>query len=186
MLALLSVLTQSGCSGDEHHGYTVKSQYRGGIKTVAVPIFIRGKNVYRRELEDRLTEAVVKRIEADTPYKVTVKERADTVLTGTIVNVNQRILSFNSDTGDPREMEITLKINFTWTDLRTGDTLVEKKDFLVSGDYVTEIPYEEDSDGKYVPDPDAENRMTEDFFQGSENVINRAAKRIVETMEAPW
>jgi hypothetical protein len=168
LLLLTAAVASTGCSGDAHHGYTVASQYRSGIKTVAVPSFTRGRNVYRRELEDRLTEAVIKRIEADTPYKVTVKERADTLLTGTLVNVNQRILSFNSDTGEPREMEITLRLNFTWTDLRTGATLVEKKDFHISGDYTTLEP------------------IKEDFFQGSENVINRAAQRIVETMEAPW
>jgi hypothetical protein len=157
-----------GCSGDGKSGYTLASQYRDDIKTVAVDIFSRGKDVYRRELEFRLTEAIVKRIEQDTPYKVTVKKRADTLLTGTINSVDQRILSYDSDTGKPRELELTLKISYTWSDLRTGKILVANKDFEVSGTYTYEAP------------------LTEDFFQGSENVINRLAVRLVETMEKPW
>jgi hypothetical protein len=149
-------------------GYTLDSQYRQGIKTVAVDIFGRGKDVYRRELETRSTEAIVKRIEHDTPYKVTVKSRADTRLTGTIDTVEQRILSFNPDTGLPREMELTLTVSFTWTDLRSGKALAEVSDMRVSGAYVREAP------------------LTEDFFQGSEGVLDRLARRVVEKMEAEW
>jgi hypothetical protein len=169
MLVLFAFLPfQAGCTGDGKSGYTLDSQYRQGIKTVAVDIFTRGKNVYRRELEMRLAEAVVKRIEQDTPYKVTLKQRADTLLAGTITNVSQQILSYDSNTGLARELELTMVVSFTWTDLRSGKILVEKKDFKISGDYTRIEPLEED------------------FFQGSEQVINRLAERIVETMEAPW
>ena len=149
-------------------GYTLNSPYRQGISTVAVDMFGRGKNVYRREVETQATEAIVKRIEQDTPYKVTVKARADTLLTGTIENIEQRVLSFNPDTGKARELELTLTVSFTWTDLRNGKTLAENKDLRVSGAYVLQEP------------------LSEDFFQGSEDVVNRLAVRVVEAMEAEW
>ena len=157
-----------GCAKDGHSGYTMTDQYRPGIKTVAVDVWQRGKEVYRRDIEIRATEAVVKRIEQDTPYKVTSKSRADTLLVGSIDDVEQRVLSFNPDTGLPRESELTLVASFTWTDLRTGKTIVERKKMRVSGVYTREDP------------------ITEDFFQGSENVINRVAQRVVEQMEQPW
>jgi outer membrane lipopolysaccharide assembly protein LptE/RlpB len=161
MPAAVAVL--SGCGG-----YTLESPYRQGIATVAVDMFGRGKDVYRREVETRATEAIVKRIEQDTPYKVTVKARADTYLTGTIETIEQRILSFDPDTGNARELELTLTVSFAWTDLRNGKTLAETKDLRVSGTYVREEP------------------LTEDFYQGSENVVNRLAERVVEAMEAEW
>jgi hypothetical protein len=163
VLIVPATLLSSGCSG-----YTTSDQYRPGIKTVAVDMWGRGKDVYRRELEMRLTEAVVKRIEQDTPYKVTTKARADTLLTGSIDEVAQRTLNFNTDTGLPRETEITFTVSFVWKDLRSGQTLVEKKGMQVSGRYTRQDP------------------LMEDFFQGSENVINRLARQVVEKMEQPW
>ena len=148
--------------------YTMKSQYRTDVRTVFVPIWTRGPDVYRRELEFRLTEAVQKQIELDTPYKITSKDRADTELRGKIVKIEQRILSKNPDTGLPRELEETFVLAFTWEDLRTGKVLRDVQDFRVTGTYVTAEP------------------LNEGFFEGSEDVINRAARRIVETMEDEW
>ncbi len=163
VLLAAAAATSAGCGG-----YTMKNQYRGGIKTVAVPIWTRGKDVYRRGLEFRLTEALQKRIELDTPYKVVKKSQADTELTGKINLIEQRVLSKNPETGLPRELEATFTVSFTWKDLRNGEVLVERKEFRVADTYIPHRP------------------VGEDFFQGSESLINRLARRIVETMEAPW
>ena len=148
--------------------YTMADQYRSGISTVFVPIRTRGQKVYRRDLEQRLTEAIVKRIELDTPYKIVAKGRADTVLRGKIKLIEQRELSSNPATGRPAELEITFTLAFTWQDLRSGKVLVDHANFRVVDSYIP-------------PEP-----IGEDFFQGSEAVINRIAHRVVETMEADW
>lgn len=116
----------------------------------------------------RLTEAVVKRLELDTQYKVTDKSRADTELRGTIDRVSQRVLSFNPDSGLPREKELTVTVSFTWTDLRSGKVLAQRRSFRQAGTYIPPQPF------------------GEDFFQGSEDVVNKLAKRIVEQMETDW
>jgi len=148
--------------------YTIKDQYRQGVKTVFVPIWTRGPKVYRRDLEQRLSEAIVKRIELDTPYKTTTKDRADTELRGKITLIEQRVLSKNPETGEARELEVTFTLAFAWKDLRSGEVLAEDSNFKVSDNYIPHPP------------------IREDFFQGSEAVINRVARRIVETMEVPW
>jgi hypothetical protein len=174
-----------GCSYDGESGYTTKSPYPENVHTVAVPIWNLGANVYRRGLEMRLTEALVKRIELDTPYKVTDKSRADTILSGTIDTVEQRVLSYNPDSGYPREKEVTLVISFTWTDLRNGKTLVKKTNFRVAATYLPDDEFFEENPtqwpGHYKPYP-----FKEDFFQGSEDALNKMAIRIVEQMETPW
>ena len=169
ILGLLMAGVLGGClSDDPTLGYTARSQYRQGIRTVAVPIWTRGKDVYRRDIEIRLTEALVKRIELDTPYKVTTKQQADTILTGTIDTISQQTLSFDPDSGDPREMQLTFTVSFKWEDLRTGNVVVEKKNFRVAGVYLPPAPF------------------NENFFQGSEDLLDKLARRIVETMEADW
>lgn len=168
LVAAAGALVAPGCASDPRTGYTTESLYRGGIDSVAVPIFQRGRGVYRRNIEDRLTEALIKRIELDTPYKVTDKARADTLLEGTLSRVSQRVLSRNPDTGRPREMEETFAVALTWTDLRTGEVLVRRTNVRASATYIP-------------PDP-----FGEDFFQGSEDLVNRMARRIVEEMEADW
>jgi len=169
--AMLATLALAGCvemDGDGQGSYTMRDQYREGITSVYVPMWGRGKNVYRRELEFRLTEAVVKRIELDTEYKVTDRSRADTELSGEIVTVEQSQLGFNPDTGNPRETLITMTLAFVWRDLRNGEELVREAEMTVSDTYIRDAP------------------LGEDFFQGSQSLIERASKRIVERMETDW
>src|SRR5262245_39169524 len=61
----------------------VDSLYACKIRTVYVPVF--ESNSYRRNLGERLTEAVQKEIEQRTPYKVVGSPDADSVLTGRIM-----------------------------------------------------------------------------------------------------
>jgi hypothetical protein len=166
-LAMLCIL--AGCDSNATlMGYTAQNQYRTGVQTVAVPMWKRGKEVYRRDLETRLTEALIKRIELDTPYKVTLKDRADSILTGTIDQITQSTLSMNTDTGQPREIQITFLVTWTWKDLRSGQMLAERKRYRYSCVYLPSDPY------------------NEDFFRGSEDLMDRLARRIVESMEADW
>ncbi len=167
-ICTLAVAALAGCSTDPSVGYTTGSQYREDIKTVAMQMFGRGKDVYRRQLEFRLTEAVVKRVQQDTPYRIGKSDTADTELRGEIRSVYQQILHYNPDTGRPREMEVVFRISFTWTDLRTGEVLAHDDNLLVFATYIPQDPF------------------NESFFDGSEDLINRAASRIVESMEAPW
>lgn len=164
----LALAVLAGCGNDPNSGYTGKSMYRTNIKTVAVPMSTRGENVYRRENEMRLTEAIVKRIETSTPYKVTVQSRADTTLTSSIEQIDQSVLSYNPDTGNPRDISVTFIVAFKWVDNRTGKILAEEKKYPITAAYISSAPF------------------NEQFFQGSESVINKVAERIVEHMERDW
>ncbi len=161
-LVVLSAVLIGGC------GYQLGGMYPRNVNSVAVIMFTRQKNVYRRELEIRLTEAVVKRIQQDTPYKISTRDRADTVLTGTIEKIHQQVLNTNPDTGEPRMLELTITVSFTWKNQRTGKIIATQPNLRVADVYIPRCP------------------VGQDFFQGSEDVINKLAKRIVEHMEKPW
>src|SRR3954470_5944977 len=67
-------------------GYQWRSLYREDVRTVAVPIFT--NKTFRRGVEFQLTGAIVRQLEAKSPYKVVPKERADTILEGEIVDIH--------------------------------------------------------------------------------------------------
>src|SRR3954447_9094481 len=99
----------TGC-GYQHNGqvdtsgktsYKWSSLYREDINTVAVPIF--ANKDFRRGVEFRLSEAVVKQMEAHTPYRVDPRARAGTILEGEIVSVDLSTLSRDVRTSIPQE-----------------------------------------------------------------------------------
>ena len=163
----LAAAGATGCTVDPTQSYTLASQYPDNVRTVSVQIFTRGANLYRLGLEMRLTEAVVKHIELNTPYKVTDKDHADTELTGTVTGVSQRAMSMVRQVSSPRENEVVISASMRWQDLRDGK-VIRRSNVRAAGSYILRAP------------------VSEDFFQGSEAAIDNLARRIVEEMEDDW
>ena len=120
LLASVALLLPS-CGWDGHFtllGYTTRPNYDCTIHSVRVPIF---KNVtFRRGLEFDLTRAVIREIEAKTPFKVMAAGcAADSELTGTIVSLNKNLLNRNQQ-NEVREAETILGVEIVWRDLRPG------------------------------------------------------------------
>jgi hypothetical protein len=117
-------------------------------------------------LEFRLTEALVKRIEMDTPYRVSARKRADAVLSGEILSVENR--TFGADlSGDlPREIGSTVTVRFRLQDLRTGETIVERPRFIYQVSYIPPIG--------------------ETFTVGMARAFDGLAEAVVESMEDSW
>ena len=124
---LVNVLINAGCASDPTQGYAPVSVYPDNISTVAVNIF--KNNSFSREIEFELADALVKEIEARSPYKVTSSSRADTILTGTVRNVQRDQLSKSRLTGLSEEVLLSVTIDFKWTDQRTGRSLVQRESF---------------------------------------------------------
>lgn len=124
LLLSASVLLLPSCEWDGNFtvlGYTTKPQYPTHIHSVYVPIF---KNLTLwRGLEFDLTRAVIREIEAKTPYKVVSNpDCADTELKGTIISLNKNVINRNQ-LNEIREAETTLAVEITWKDLHTGEIL---------------------------------------------------------------
>lgn len=145
-------------------GYSSKPPFHESVRTVAVPIFV--NKTFRREFEFRLTEAIDKNIEYRTPYKIAARKDADTLLTGEIVKVEENVLTRRFGTNLPRENELTVVVNFTWKDLRSGRILVERKNF---NRYATEIP-----------------QIGERVADAEQLAVERLATAIVDQMQSDW
>ncbi len=146
-------------------GYRSGPLYREHIETVRLEMF--DNRSFRRNLEYVLSDALGKRVEAQTPYKlITNADMADTVLGGQIVNIYETVLSAERETGKALEKEITIQAQVTWKDLKTGDLLLDAA--LV----------------------EATSSYSEFLNQGTSYAgriaANALAERIVEAMETQW
>ena len=151
-------LALAGC------GYSSKPPFNASVRTVAVPVF--ANKTFRREWEFRLTEAIDKNIESRTPYKVVDRKDADSLLTGEIAQIQENVLTYRFETDLPRETELTVAVNFTWKDLRSGKVIVERKNFNRSA---TEIP-----------------QIGERVEDAEQLAIERLAAAIVDQMQSDW
>ena len=151
-----------GAGGDG--GYQWSSVYRDDIRTVAVPIF--KSNDFQRGVEFSLTKALVAQIEANTPYKVVPRERADTILEGEIVQVRVDTLSADRLSAVPQEQLLDIIVDFTWKDLRNGKILVERRGVEQTASYYPTL---------------GEGRTT-----GTQAAAERLALAIVQELQADW
>lgn len=145
-------------------GYRTERPFRTDVKSVAVDIF--DTKEFRRNLELQLAEALTKRLEAETPYKLMKKDVADTVLSGEIIEVRQSTIGRDFRNNLPRETSATMVVAFRWKDLRTGQTLIDRPRFVQTVDYV--------------------RPLNEDFYHASQRICDRMAERIVEQMMSEW
>jgi hypothetical protein len=157
---LFSVVTTClvGC------GYSTKRPFSTDIQTVHVEMF--QSKEFRRELEFRLTESLIKRIELDTPYRVAPRNTADALLTGEVLKVENRTFGNDFNTNLPREIGSTVVVRFRLQDLRSGDILVDRPRFVYQTSYIPPVG--------------------ESFSQGMTRAMDGLAEQIVESMESPW
>jgi len=145
-------------------GYQWKSIYRQDVRTVHVPIFT---NIdYQRGVEFSLSKALVNQIEANTPYKVVPRERADTVLEGSITSIKVNTLSQDTRSAIPQEQLLDITVDFTWKDLRTGRALVTRHGVQSASTYYPTL---------------GEGRET-----GTQLAVERMAMNIVQQMQSEW
>jgi hypothetical protein len=186
MLAAMSLVLPS-CSWDGQFtilGYTTRPNYDPGIRTIRVPIF---KNTtYIRGLEFDLTRAVIREIQAKTPFKVVSADcPADTELTGTITALNKIAIN-RTQLNEIREGQTTLAVEIVWRDLRTGEVLSQPRP-------------KSDPEGPPPPPPDAVPKPLLIQSLGTyipelggstttslQQNVDRLAVQIVSKMEIPW
>jgi hypothetical protein len=167
----LLLLALTGTTGCANYRIGERSLYAPDIQTVYVPMIPSGS--YRRFLGEWLTEAIVKRIEQVTPYKVVNTPDADSVLKVRIITDTKQTL-MESFTDEPREQALTLQIAADWLN-RNGQQLGQPVN---------------------VPLPSTLNSINQasNIFPelGQSTVsaemqdVQRLAQQIVSMMEAPW
>ena len=146
--------------------------YPSDVATVHVPIF--ESDSFRRNLGERLTEAVCKRIESETPYKVVRSGNADSVLSGRILHDRKRVLVENRN-DDVREVETSLYVVVTWTK-RDGTLIAQNAMIPVDPSLSVDVL----GLSSVVPE------TGQSIATGHQKAIDRLAAQVVGMMETPW
>ncbi|MHC4204797.1 MAG: LPS assembly lipoprotein LptE [Planctomycetota bacterium] len=152
-----------GCDGVA--GYSNESLFPEDIHSVCLEMF--DNQTFRRGVEYELTDALAKRIEVGTPYKiVSDSDRADTVMSGQIVSIGELALSVDRDLGTVLEKEVELRAVVNWKNLKTGQLMMDQLKVTASASY-----------SQY---------QQQDFKYASSLAANNLARKIVEQMERKW
>ncbi|MDR1485061.1 MAG: LPS assembly lipoprotein LptE [Planctomycetaceae bacterium] len=160
-------------SGCRMLGYNVgtKNPFGSDVRTVYVPIF--KSTVLRRDLAERLTEAVCKRIESRTVYKIVSKPTADSILEGKIVQ-HSRGVSLSNGYNDPRQIIGNLSVEVRWQDSR-------KRDLLEFDPIAWNVGNAQLSVSEYIVPEFGQSELT-----AEQSEIDKIADQIVNMMELPW
>jgi hypothetical protein len=163
ILIAASCLGLCGCA--EISGYSNESLFPQDVDSICLEMF--DNKTFRRGTEYELSDALSKRIEVETPYKiVSSRDRADTVISGQIVSIAELALSTERETGRVLEKEVELQAIVNWKNLMTGELLIDNKSVIASASY--------------------SDYQQQDFTYASALAANKLARKIVELMETKW
>lgn len=145
--------------------------YRPDIRTVHVPVAI--SDSARRNLGERLTEAIVKEIELKSPFKVVDSTTADSVLTARLVTDSKRVLA-ETRNDDARDIETDFFVQVSWVD-RRGDLIMSHNDVPLPPILLNVSQAE-----NFVPE------AGQSLATAQQQALHRLAKQIVGLMENGW
>ena len=162
-LIIAAVVSFCGCA--EMGGYSNELLFPEDITSVYVEMF--DNRSFRRGVEYELTDALAKRIEAETPYKiVSNRDRADSIISGQILSVTEMRLSTERQTGRSMEKDVEVRALVNWKNLKTGELLIDAESLSASASY--------------------SEWQEQGFDYGATLAANNLARRIVELMEKDW
>jgi len=168
---LLCGIILFGCIGCSGYQIGTNTLYNARIRTVYVPIF--QSDSLRPEMGERLTEAVCKKIEQRTPYKVVHRDTADSVLTGRLSRELQNV-SLVDDYAGTRQKKVELTVFVQWKDSR-GNSLRTMNPIAWN-----EAPIDITTSSNLVPE------MGHSYATASQESIDKMADQIVAMMQMPW
>lgn len=155
--------TLTGCSGIG--GYSNETLFPDDVCTVCLDMF--DNRSFRRGIEFDLSDALAKRIESETPYKiVSSKDRADSVISGQLLAVGESALTMERQVARPLEKEVVLTAAVNWKNLNTGRLMINNRTVTATASY--------------------SEFQNQDFTYASTLAANKLAKQIVELMENDW
>lgn len=169
--SLLVVWWAASVCGCAAYQFGPRSLFRDDIRTVHVPVA--RNDTFRHDLGPRLTEAVIRRIELRTPYKVTGDPAADSTLSMRITGQAKAVLT-ESASDDPRALDAIVSALISWND-RNGTPILQNQLSLE-----TSLGTELVQGARMVPEA---GQSIQTSLQDS---IDDLADRIVSQMELRW
>ncbi len=164
LLGLLFVIAGFSCAGCASYHLGNQYLYRSDIRTVHVMIF--ESDSARRYLGQRLTEAVIKDIELNTPLVITDPQIADSFVRGRIIAETKRAVAENLY-DEPRTLRVAWRVEVDWVD-RAGVPLMQLQSVVIS------------RDAEFIPEGG------QSMATAQQRVIEQAARDLISQMQTPW
>ena len=155
----------SGC------GYHIGNGFDQEIRSVHVPIFT--SDLFRRDVNLELTEAVQREIMSRTPFKLSTADRADTRLIGHVVEIRKDVLG-ETQFDDPRQLQLGIALEILWEENGTGNLLVRQQLGIDA------------SARQLLTQANFAPELGQSYATAKHEAITRLARRVVDLMEAPW
>lgn len=168
VLAAMATAAVAGCASYRVGNNTL---YAPDVQTVYVPIVV--SDSFRRDLGERLTEAIIKEIEEKTPYKVVGSPEADSILSTRLVG-DLKNVTIENENDDPRAIELLLTAEVTWLNRRRIPIQPPQAIPLPPG--LVDVG----QTGTLIP------AVGQSLVASQQQAIERLAEQIVATMEQPW
>ena len=166
LIACFAVIP-TGCF---NYRFGQRTLYRQDIRTVYVPMI--ESDSLRRNLGERLTEAVVKEIENKTPFKVVHTPDADSTLRCRLANDQKRVVA-ESPTDEPRVAELIFQVSVDWVS-RNGEPLSQTTQIVVPGSLNV------GQTAEFIPE------AGQSVATAQQAAIQRLAEQIVSQMQVWW
>ena len=164
LLGLLVVIAGFSCAGCASYHLGNQYLYRSDIRTVHVMIF--ESDSARRYLGQRLTEAVIKDIELNTPLVITDPQIADSFIRGRIISDTKRAVAENKY-DEPRTLRVAWRVEVDWVD-RAGVPLMQLQSVIIT------------RDAEFIPE------AGQSMSTAQQRIIEQAARDILSQMQTPW
>jgi hypothetical protein len=169
LVACLLLLACSGCAGWQIGS---RSLYRPDIRTVYVPPVDSAS--FRRNLGERLTEAIVREIEQTSSFKVVADPNADSILRCSIITDSKTVIN-ETRFDDPRDLDLNFFVQVSWTD-RRGDLIGGQPSNVPLPPIVVNVG----QSANFVPEGG------QSLSTAQIEAFQKIAKQIVGMMEQPW
>jgi hypothetical protein len=122
---------------------------------------------FRRGVEYTFSNALAKRIETETPYKiVSSRDRADSVMSGQLVTIGESVLTLERELGRAMEKEVILTAVVNWKSLKTGRLMINNRTVTAAAGY--------------------SEFLDQDLTYASALAANKLAQNVVQLMENQW
>ena len=158
ILLTFPLILAAGCA------YNQGELIRRDVASIYVPIL--ENHSADRDLEFELTRALIDEIQRKTSLTiVSDRERAQTELTGVIFDFDRTVLSEN-EVDQVRELQVIVRLRFTWTDLQRQRILVHE-------------PYFQEAAAARI-------QLGETDADAAQEALRLIAQRMVERMESSW
>ncbi|MCP4481157.1 MAG: hypothetical protein GY818_24070 [Planctomycetaceae bacterium] len=164
LLGLVFVIAGFSFAGCASYHLGNQYLYRSDIRTVHVMIF--ESDSARRYLGQRLTEAVIKDIELNTPLVITDPQIADSFVRGRIIADTKRAVAENLY-DEPRTLRVNWRVEVDWVD-RAGVPLMQLQSVIIS------------RDAEFIPEGG------QSMATAQQRIIEQTARDLISQMQTPW